>query len=290
VAATVAHRGGRVVRGEDFGILTEAFGRPPAPLPARPLIALYGPLNFALAHHPRASDGFSRAALEDPPPLLGGIDRYPPALVAGLPPPDLTFAYPPHVALVDDGYAIARSWIAASPRRSALLALRKLALFWGGAARGLGGDNLPFGPGGVRRTVDLTVPAGGAGLWAWQLAMLALALYGWRAARSAALVPWLLWIASKIAITVAFFGYARQGAAVVPVVALLIGLAFDRLALGRLEGRSALVLLGAWVAVSVALEVGRRAQKPEVRVDGLSIAAGDPFPADLQRDQRIEVR
>ncbi|HEX6739818.1 MAG TPA: glycosyltransferase family 39 protein, partial [Vicinamibacteria bacterium] len=91
VAATVAHRGGGTVRAEDFGVLPEAFGAGPEPLRARPLVALYGPLNFALAQHPRAGAGFSRAALEDPPPLAGGAARYPPALVAGLPPPDLAF-------------------------------------------------------------------------------------------------------------------------------------------------------------------------------------------------------
>jgi hypothetical protein len=290
VAATVAHRGGRVVRAEDFGILTDAFGAPPAPLAARPLIALYGPLNFALAHHPRASGGFSRAALEDPPPLSGGAHRYPPALVEGLPPPQLTLAYPPHAGLVGGGYAVGARWIAEAPGRSLRLSLHKLRLFWGGAATGFGGANLPLGLAGLRRAVDLAVAEEGVPVWAWQLAVLALAVYGLVRARSAELVPWLLWLGTKLLVTVAFFGYARQGAAVFPVVALLMGLALDRLMTGRLGKRRARVALAAWMAVSVGLEAARLVRGPEVFVDGLPITAGDPFPADLHRDQRIDVR
>jgi hypothetical protein len=43
------------------------------------------------------------------------------------------------------------------------------------------------------------------------------------------------------------------------------------------------------MAVSVVLEVGRLTQRPTVRIDGFAIDRGDPFPADLHRDQRIEV-
>ena len=286
VAATVAHRGGRVVRAEDFAILTEAFGKPPEPLSARPLIALYGPLNFALAHHPRASGGFSRAALEEPPPLAGGWQRYPPALVGGLPPPQLTLAYPPHAALINDGYAVGARWMAEAPGRALAVGVRQLRFFWGGAATGFGGHNLPLGLTGVRRAVDLAAPEERVMVWAWQVAVLALAVYGLVVVRSAALVPWLLWLATKLLVTVAFFGYARQGAAVVPVVALLMGLALDRL-VPRRWGRTA---LAAWMALTVGLEAARLLRGPEVLLDGLPITAGDPFPADLHRDQRIEVR
>ena len=106
VAATVLHRGGGQVRGEDLRILDQAFGYRPRPLGRAPFVSLYGPLNFALANHPRSPGGFSRAALEDPPPLAVQPGRYPPGLVQGLPPPDLSFVYPPHVRLVNDGYAL----------------------------------------------------------------------------------------------------------------------------------------------------------------------------------------
>jgi hypothetical protein len=70
VAATVLHRGGSRITAEDFATLKEAFGERPAPLSCCPFVSLYGPLNFALANHPAAGGGFSRAALEDPPPLV----------------------------------------------------------------------------------------------------------------------------------------------------------------------------------------------------------------------------
>lgn len=289
VAATVAHRGGQAVRAGDFGVLTEAFGVRPEPLASRPLVALYGPLNFALANHPRAQGGFSRAALEEPPPLAGGAARYPPALVSGLPPPDLTFVYPPHVALVNHGYAIGWRWLAADPARALALSARKLGIFWSGAATGFGGDNLPLGSSGLRRAVDLVV-ADGPTAWAWQAVVLGLALVGLWAAPRAPLVPWLLWLGSKLAVTVAFFGYARQGAAVFPVVAVLVAVALDRWTRRRLPDRAALLVLGAAAVVSLVLEAGRLAQHPEIRIDGQLVTTRDPFPPDLHRDQHVEVR
>jgi hypothetical protein len=40
----------------------------------------------------------------------------------------------------------------------------------------------------------------------------------------------------------------------------------------------------------VVLEAGRLAQRPELRIDGVAIGPVDPFPRDLHRDQRVEVR
>jgi len=109
----VLHRGGGQVRSADLGILDEGFGYRPRPLARAPFVSLYGPLNFALANHPRANGGFSRAALDDPPPLASEPARYPPALVQGLPPPDLSFVYPPHVRLVNEGYSVGWRWLRA---------------------------------------------------------------------------------------------------------------------------------------------------------------------------------
>jgi hypothetical protein len=295
VAATVVHRGGRRVRGQDFAVLEEAFGSVPRPMARLPFVAGYGPLNFALANSDGSSGGFHRGRLEEAPPLLGGAERYPAEMVRGLPPPDLALAYPPHLELYNDGYAIGLRWIRAHPAAFASLAARKLSRFWSGASLGATGYGLPLGLSGLRRSVDLVVPAGGAGVAAWRLAVLAVALAGLAAGwRRPALHPWLLLLLTKLAVTVAFFGYARQGAMAVPVVLVLAALAAERwllrgplLPLARRPAVAGLVLLSAAVAV----EALRWQDRPEVHIDGALVTpAADPVPLDVHRDHRIDVR
>lgn len=292
VAATVLHRGGGQVRGEDLRILDQAFGYRPRPLGRAPFVSLYGPLNFALANHPRSPGGFSRAALEDPPPLVVQPGRYPPALVQGLPPPDLSFVYPPHVRLVNDGYALGWHWVRArGPGGAAAHAWRKLRLFWSGAALGFTGFDVPLGLPRLRRAVDLAVPDPGWRSAAWSAVLLVACGLGVAAGRGrAALHPWLLFLFSKVVVTVAFFGYARQGAAVFAVVALLAALAAVRwipslpgLPPGRIVRAAGLVLLAA-----VAAEGVRALHPPSLRVDGRALDAGDT--EDVHRDQRIDAR
>jgi hypothetical protein len=290
VAATVLHRGGREVRGEDLRILDEAFGYRPRPLAPSPFVSLYGPLNFALANHPRAPGGFSRAALEDPPPLATQPGRYPPALVQGLPPPDLSFVYPPHVRLVNEGYGLGWQWLRARGATGALAhAWGKLRLFWSGASLGVTGFDLPLGMPRVRRAVDLAVPDRGWVAAAWSAVLLSGCALGAAAGRRrAALYPWLLFLASKVAVTAAFFGYARQGAAVFPAVALLVAVAaarwipsLVRVPAGRIARAAGLVLLAALAAEGV-----RALHPPSLRVDGRALDAGDT--GDVHRDQRID--
>ncbi len=89
VAATVWVQGRRKVNAGDFEILTEAFGSQPKTLAPHPFVALYGGLNFYLANNANSDGSFDRSILEQPPALSGGAGRYPRALLAGLPPPDL---------------------------------------------------------------------------------------------------------------------------------------------------------------------------------------------------------
>lgn len=292
VAATVLHRGGRQVAGEDLRILDEAFGYRPRPLARAPFVSLYGPLNFALANHPRAQGGFSRAALEDPPPLVAQPGPYPPALVQGLPPPDLSFVYPPHVRLVNEGYTLGWRWLRARGATGAAAhAWRKLRLFWSGASLGFTGFDLPLGLPRLRRAVDLAVPDRGWIATAWSAVLLIACGLGVAAGRGrVALYPWLLFLASKVAVTVAFFGYARQGAAAFPVVAVLAALAaarwvpsLARWPPGRILRAAGLVLLAA-----VAVEGARALRPPALRVDGRALDAGDA--EDVHRDQRIDAR
>jgi hypothetical protein len=290
VAATVLHRGGGEVRGEDLRILDQAFGYRPRPLGRAPFVSLYGPLNFALANHPRSPGGFSRAALEDPPPLVVQPGRYPSGLVQGVPPPDLSFVYPPHVRLVNDGYALGWQWLRArGPEGAAAHAWRKLRLFWSGAALGFTGFDVPLGLPRLRRAVDLAVPDPGWGSAAWSAVLLVACGLGAAAGRGrTALHPWLLFLISKVAVTVAFFGYARQGAAVFAAVALLAALAAVRwipslpgLPAGRIVRAAGLVLLAA-----VAVEGLRALHPPSLRVDGRALEAGDT--EDVHKDQRID--
>ena len=290
VLATVAHRGGREVRGEDFRILEEAFGYIPRPLAGHPFVSSYGPLNFYLANNPDASGGFVRSPLERPPPLEGGAALYPPALVTGLPPGDLSFVYPAHLRLFNEGYSLGWRWIRENRSDFARLAVTKLSIFWAGAAMGFTGWNLPLGASGPRRAVDMVAPAGGPVATAWRLAVLAIVVAGVVAARRRfALYPWLAFLASKVGVTVAFFGYARQGAVVIPVVALLAALALERWLPSRLPARVPTRLTVLLLLLGVGAETARFLSRPVVRIDGLSVGEVDPFPPDEHRDRRVEV-
>jgi len=292
VAATVVHRGGQRVRVQDFGLLEEAFGYVPGPIARFPFVSSYGPLNFALANDAGAGGGFSTALLEQAPRLLGGPGRYPPGLVAGLPPPQLALVYPPHLKLFNEGYSVGGGWIARNPGAFVGLLWRKLGIFWSGAALGFTGYDFPLGASGARRAVDLLVPDGGPWIGAWRLAVLAACLAGAASGfPRLALWPWLLFLLSKVATTALFFGYARQGATAFPVVALLVALGAERWVLPRLtryrERGALLALLGATVLLGA--ETARWWQRPRARIDGQEVGARDPFPGDVHRDQRIEI-
>jgi hypothetical protein len=292
VAATVLHRGGARVHLEDVRILDEAFGYRPQPLARAPFVSLYGPLNFALANHPRASGGFNRAALEDAPPLRADPGRYPPALTAGLPPPDLSFLYPPHVRLVNDGYTMGWRWLRSRGATGVLAhAFAKLRIFWSGAALGLTGWDAPLGLPRARRAVDMAVPDPGWRTAAWSTLLAVGAALGLAAGwRTTALHPWLLFLGSKVAVTAAFFGYARHGATAFPVVALLVALAVTRWVPGIAAWGTGRTLRAAGLALlaAVAAEGVRALRPPDLVVDGRPLAAGEPV--DVHRDQRIDAR
>lgn len=294
VSATVLHRGGRRVAEEDLEILRQAFGSPPPqPLGGHPFVALYGGLNFHLANHAGAGGGFSRRPLEQPPPLAGGPGRYPPQLVRGLPPDELTFAYPPHLAVVNHGGAMGWRWMRENPADALRLAGEKLRRFWAGASLGLTGYGLPLGEAGVRWPVDLAVPRGGGLVTAWRLLLLAAVLaglvVGLRAPeRRRQLLPWLLFGASRLAVAVIFFGYARLGATTVPVIALLLALAAARW-LPELPPKKILATAAAAAALLVAVEAVRFVHPPELQLDGRTVTARNPFPADDPEERTLTV-
>jgi hypothetical protein len=280
----VTHRGRRDIRADDFGILDEAFGYRPRPLHRFPFVSSYGPLNFALANNAHATGDFDRSLLEEPPPLGGGTSSYPAFLVQGLPPGDLAFVYPPHLKLFNEGYSIGWRWVGEHPGDFARLAVKKLAIFWSGAASGLTGWNLPMGLSGPRRPVDMVLPQPRPLATAWRIAILAVAASGLAAGlRRFALVPWLLFLASKVVLTALFFGYARQGATAIPVIAILLGRAVER----WLRMRPSRLAVAA-LAMGISLEAARFVSRPQVRLDGARIGRTDPHPPDEHDAHRLE--
>lgn len=286
VTATVAYRGGARVRDADFDVIRDAFGAEPGRLATRPFVSIYGPLNFALASHPAAPPGFSHKALDVPPPLVGGAGAYPPMLVSGLPPRELAFTYPPHLALVNDGYAMGWRWLAADPALAFRRGLVRLARFWAGAATGVTGYGLPGGLSGTRYAVDLTVADGPVAM-AWSIVILVACAAGLLAGRRrVALLPWLFLLVTKAAAAVMFFGYARLGATAIPVIALLVALAVERwwpahTGHGVARGsRLALLLV-------VAVEAARWLHHPGLAIDGDPAGPQDPVASSDHLDHSV---
>lgn len=230
VDATMRHRGKRRVSAADVDVLVEAYGLLPAPLPM-PFVALYGGLNFFLGNAPEAAGGFSTAALHRPPPLLAHPERFSPEWLANLPPPgQFSLSYPPHWNALAQGTRFGLAEIAADPVGWLGRCAVKLQHAWQGAATGLGSLGAPMGLSGVRRQVDLVV-ADTRAATAWRLLLLAAAAFGVSTARASfAMRCWLAFAVAKLATVLLFFGYARQGALLVPLVGLGAGLAWDRVA------------------------------------------------------------
>lgn len=177
---------------------------PEAQLSRFVLVTSYGPFNFALANHAAATG------------------RFEPTLPDGSPVPGIDLTNPTHLELYRAGYRSGLDFLLGEPAAAARLAGRKLALFAGGFSHGLLGRNWPAGLDGVRAPVDLWVPdrrwlavpwilLGGAGL----------ALAALRQRWVAGLLG--LVVAHRLLLAVAFFGYARGGALLVPLAALGIG-------------------------------------------------------------------
>lgn len=289
VSDTVRVRGGTHVRAADLAIVQEAYGVVPEPLP-HGFVAIYGPLNFFLGNSPEADGGFSTNALNRPPPLTGGDARYPPGLRRVLPRSgSIAFDYPPHADRIAHGMARGLAELTADPAAAAARLCRKLWHAVEGATGGVGGYALPIGMSGVRRQVDLVTATG---TWAnvYRALVLAVAAAGWwRLRHIRALWPLAAFAATRIVVVAAYFGYARQGALCLPLVALGIAAAVHA-AVAQARARAGApkrwllpLLLGLVVAAETA-----RCFTTDAFVDGQPAARPQPLH-DFQL-RRVEFR
>jgi hypothetical protein len=261
LAPWVLHSRGALVR------FNAAHPELAAPLPTWVPVTSYGALNFALANRPQAAGGF------DPRPVVGergaGID----------------LRQPRHLDLYLHGYRHGLRALAGDPAAAARLLGRKLRLTLDGWASGLGVANRPAGLSGERRPVDLFAPDR---RWLVPL-LLALAAAGaWRARaawRRGAIVG--LVLAHKLGVALAFFGYARLAAQVLPFALLLAAAAlvgaWERLP--RPAPRRHRAAAGVIVVVALALELVAAAARPrDFVVSGSADAAGK-----IVQDARLRI-
>ena len=207
----------RVDRVDVNGFFRDKFGYVPEALSTWTLISSKGALDFALANHPASDGGFSLAALQD------GFDAQ----------PEWSFGRPSHLRLYNHGYEVGWNWIRADFRAWSRLVLKKFERFFDGVTLGWTAHDLPYGRSSKRAPVDLATPILGNQVCAILIPAVILAgmFLGWR--RNLAALC-LIVIASKLIVTVAYYGYARQAVSIEPAWFLFAAIAIDAL-LSRLH-------------------------------------------------------
>lgn len=238
-------------------LLKRNYGYIPEPLHTPVFVSNQGPLSFALANHPDSDGGFSKAAL-----ALPGVDN-----------PQLFIAAPQHLKLLNHGYAVGMEYITHDVGGWLRLVGKKLSRFADGVALGFGGRNWPIGRAGVRRPVDIITPQRGQAV-VWRVAFLLLIAVGagiaaWRRTGGV----WMVVIAYKLAVTVLFYGYARQAVSVLPAFFFFAALPIDAL-LARIErwkptaARRQAQIACALLALAIAVDVWATVTAAPMRADG----------------------
>ena len=210
--------GRQSVTGDDVHqYLFQTFRWIPRPLPEKVFVSSQGAFSFALANHPQTDGGFSRAAIAHP---MRGNN------------PTFAFSFPPHNQVFVDGWRVGWGFIKDDPRLWLRNVGRKVQRFADGVTCGFGAANLPLGREGVREPVDMFV-ADGVAVRVWQVVVVALIVAGalLALARRIPIALWLLIIAYKLLITLAFYGYARQGASIAPAFYVLVAITLDSMLL-----------------------------------------------------------
>jgi hypothetical protein len=202
----------REVGADEIGRYFEVeWGYTPKPVPEWCIVSFKGPLDFALANHPEADGGFSRRGLAD----------------ARDPNPPFAFARPTHARLVADGYAVGLDAIRADPSAFGAKLAERLRRFADGAATGLFATDWPYEPSFVRHPIDIATPArDDAPAWriATLLALGAGAVAAWLRPGGRVL---LVVVAYRLAVVLAFYGYARHAVSIAPVLCAMVALAAD---------------------------------------------------------------
>ncbi|MBL8900813.1 MAG: hypothetical protein JNM84_24490, partial [Planctomycetes bacterium] len=158
-----------------------------------------------------------------------------------------------------------------------------------GAGGGLGAAGLPVGLGGVRRSVDLATPQHLAARFA-SAAWILLGLLGlWRVRRTPSAWPWLAILATKVAVVLVFFGYARQGALLQPF--LILGIASLAAPWLRREAawRRVRWAGAALVLVLLAYDAQRALRGAELALDGQRVSAESAAQDRGHRARQLEV-
>lgn len=279
ISISFARQGRREVSAEDVQrFLVDEFGYIPQPISPWGLISCQGPLAFALANHADAAGGFSKAALDA---------RFGPD-------PRLQFSLPTHLRLVNEGYAVGWQEIRRDPAAWLRLVLRKLERFGRGAGLGFSAANWPLGREGPRPAVDMLAPPLDTTI-AWSVALGICFIAGLAvAARRRVAGLWVLVVAYKLCVTIAFFGYARQAASISPALFVLLALAVDP-ALAWLSRRRAWRLIG-WSVLAAALtslsvfDTWTARAPAEMLVDGPARPAPRWAPNAFEAAGTIELR
>lgn len=198
--------GGWISASDVENAFQEEFGYVPEPISKFFFVTMSGPLNFALANHPRSDGGFTKAALES---KYGYATTLNPAL-------------PLHLWLINHGHAVGLGAIMSDPGGWLRQVGWKFERFWAGATLGWGAWNLPYGQGGIRRAVDLTTPRSGMARWIQLLWAIPVLIGVGEIVRTGRGGWWLAVLAYKGMVTLLYYGYARQAASIEPVFVLLL--------------------------------------------------------------------
>ncbi len=252
------------------------------PLPRFVPVTMYGPLNLALANHDGADGSFS-------PELLAAAGDS----------AQLQLTNPEHLRFLLHGDQMAAAWIGDHPGAFARLVGKKWARYAGALQLGWTQWNVPGGLTGLRRPVDLFVPASAAALVFWLPALLVgtiLLARGNAPARNWLALTLLLTVASLLVVAF-FFGYARLGLLLLPLwmgVAATAFVAGARALAARLpaeqrglfQGARGRSLAATLVLLLLALEVAGAVRGHRFEATGTTL----PGSNRLDRDQPIRFR
>jgi Dolichyl-phosphate-mannose-protein mannosyltransferase len=259
-------------------LFREYFHSTPEPLKSWALLSIKGPMDFAMANHPDAAGGYSNSAL-----VLPGVT----ATIMNL-------SHTDHLYLLNHGYKAGLAYIPSDYGKWIGNLGRKLANFVDGFTLGYTARNLPSGPYGERRAVDLTTIYPRPVLWDGLIVGLFLIGVA-MAIRLRVGGLWLLIISGKVIVALAFYGYARQAVSIFPAFALFIALPVDQLikwarAKSGIGERAGLVFGGVVVATLILADVIAFTFPRPSAVEGPLRATPQWGPTAFECSERIVIK